>query len=98
MGQLLSSFCTKSIVGLFITTGVVTGFGTSLSFMVVSSTPAQYFSKKRGVANGIAYAGGGLGGTLISFAMNGLIRRLGVAWTLRVLGLIILRLEFLLLG
>ena len=39
---------------------------------VVSIIPAQYFNKKRGVANGIVYAGGGIGGATISVAMNGL--------------------------
>lgn len=58
--------------------------------MVVSVTPAQYFSRKRGFANGIVYAAGGLGGTIISFALDGLIRRLGTAWTYRVIGFITL--------
>ena len=49
-------------------------------------TPAQYFSRKRGLANGIVYASGGLGGTVISFAMDGLIARLGPAWTFRIIG------------
>ena len=53
-------------------------------------TPAQYFSKKRGIANGIVYAGGGLGGTVISFAMDALIRKLGIVWTFRVLGIAML--------
>ena len=53
---------------------------------VVSVTPAQYFSRKRGLANGIVYASGGLGGTVISFAMDGLISRLGPAWTFRIVG------------
>ncbi|MCJ1225546.1 hypothetical protein MMC12_002195 [Toensbergia leucococca] len=61
----------------------------TLSF-VVSVTPAQYFSKKRGLANGIVYAGGGLGGTVISFAMDGLIQNLGPAWTFRIIGLMTL--------
>lgn len=58
--------------------------------MVVSVTPAQYFSRKRGFANGIVYAAGGLGGTIISFALDGLISRLGTTWTYRVIGLITL--------
>lgn len=55
-------------------------------FMVVSVTPAQYFKVKRGIANGIVYAGGGLGGAIISFVTNGLLESLGIAWTFRVLG------------
>lgn len=58
--------------------------------MVVSVTPAQYFSRKRGLANGIVYAAGGLGGTVISFALDGLIKSLGTAWTYRVIGFVTL--------
>lgn len=53
-------------------------------------TPAQYFKKKRGVANGIVYAGGGLGGAVISFIMNSLLTKLGPAWAFRVIGFITL--------
>lgn len=51
---------------------------------------AQYFNKKRGLANGIVYAGGGIGGTVISFAMDGLIHKLSPEWTFRIMGLVTL--------
>lgn len=54
--------------------------------MAVSVIPAQYFSQKRGLANGIVYAGGGLGGAVISIAAENLIRHIGTAWAFRVLG------------
>jgi nitrate/nitrite transporter NarK len=47
--------------------------------------PAQYFKVKRGLANGIVNAGGGVGGAAISFALDALIQRLGIAWAYRVL-------------
>ncbi|KAJ9205269.1 putative monocarboxylate transporter [Paecilomyces variotii] len=90
LGEILSGFATENIGGLFMTSGVITGIGTSLCFMVVSVTPAQYFKKKRGVANGIVYAGGGLGGAVISFIMNSLLTKLGPAWAFRVIGFITL--------
>ncbi|PWY84805.1 MFS general substrate transporter [Aspergillus heteromorphus CBS 117.55] len=88
LGGILSGFAFKEIGGLFVTAGVVMGVGTSLCFMVVSITPAQYFKKKRGIANGIVYAAGGLGGAAISFILNALLTRVGTAWTFRILGLI----------
>jgi MFS family permease len=57
---------------------------------VISTISTQYFNKKRGIANGIVYAGGGLGGTVISFAMDGLIQRLGPSWTFRIIGIVTL--------
>lgn len=53
-------------------------------------TPAQYFKAKRGIANGIVYAGGGLGGTVISFILDALLQRVGIAWTFRILGFLIM--------
>ena len=87
LGEILSGFATHNIGGLFVTAGLVMGVGTSLCFMVVSVTPAQYFSKKRGLANGIVYAGGGLGGTITSLVLNSVINKIGPAWTFRILGL-----------
>ena len=87
LGEILAGFCTHNIGALFFTAGIIMGIGVSLAFMVVSVTPAQYFNKKRGLANGIVYAGGGLGGTIITLVMNSVIEKVGPAWTFRVLGL-----------
>ncbi|KAK1997021.1 MFS general substrate transporter [Colletotrichum falcatum] len=75
---------------MFFCSGVVTGLGMSLCFAIVSVVPAQYFSRKRGLANGIVFAGGGLGGAVNSFALDALLNRLGSAWAYRVLALVTL--------
>lgn len=54
--------------------------------MVVSVIPAQYFKAKRGIAGGIVYAAGGLGGAAISFILDALIGSVGIKWTFRILG------------
>ncbi|KAJ7149219.1 major facilitator superfamily domain-containing protein [Mycena crocata] len=90
LGEILSGFATLNIAALFVTTGAITGIGTRSRARVVSVTPAQYFNRRRGLANGIVYAGGGLGGAVTSFAMDGLIQSLGPAWTFRIIGLITL--------
>lgn len=87
LGEILAGFCTHNIGALFFTAGIIMGIGVSIAFMVVSVTPAQYFNKKRGLANGIVYAGGGLGGTIITLVMNSVIEKVGPAWTFRILGL-----------
>jgi len=56
----------------------------------VSITPAQYFRKRRGLANGIVFAGGGLGGAAISLSMSAIVERLGTAWAFRLIGLVML--------
>ncbi|OJJ49590.1 hypothetical protein ASPZODRAFT_128079 [Penicilliopsis zonata CBS 506.65] len=90
LGQILASFTTDNVAGLLVTVGLIMGIGGSLLFMVSSVTPTQYFKAKRGIANGIVFAGGGLGGAVISFAANGLLQAVGIAWTFRTLGLITL--------
>ncbi|KAF6797515.1 monocarboxylate permease [Colletotrichum sojae] len=90
LSEVLSSFSVKSIGGLFATSGVMMGLGVSLCFSIVSVVPAQYFSKKRGLANGIVFAGGGLGGAVNSFALDALLNRLGAAWAYRVLAIVTL--------
>ncbi|KAI8627973.1 MFS general substrate transporter [Xylariaceae sp. FL1651] len=87
LAEILAGFAVKSVPGLFVTEGVLLGLGFGLSFIVTSSTPAQYFSKKRGLANGVVFAGGGFGGAVLSIALDPLIRSAGAAWAFRVLGL-----------
>lgn len=58
--------------------------------MVASVTPAQYFRKRRGLANGLVFAGGGLGGAVISLSMSAIVNKLGTEWTFRLIGLITL--------
>lgn len=84
--EILSSFSVTNVAGLFCTSGVMLGLGISLCFITVSVTPAQYFSRKRGLANGIVFAGGGFGGAVTSFALEALIQKVGPEWTYRILG------------
>ncbi|GKT40640.1 aspyridones efflux protein apdF [Colletotrichum spaethianum] len=75
LSELLSSFAVKNVGAMFATSGVIMGLG---------------MSRKRGLANGIVFAGGGLGGAVNSFALDALLNRLGSAWTYRVLALVTL--------
>ncbi|KDN71096.1 putative major facilitator superfamily transporter [Colletotrichum sublineola] len=90
VSELLSSFAVKNVGAMFASSGIIMGLGISLCFAIVSVVPAQYFSRKRGLANGIVFAGGGLGGAVNSFALDALLNRLGSAWTYRVLALVTL--------
>ncbi|KAH6976437.1 major facilitator superfamily domain-containing protein [Ilyonectria sp. MPI-CAGE-AT-0026] len=87
LSAITSSFTVKNITGLFFTSGILLGLGLSLCFMTVSVTPAQYFNRRRGLANGIVFAGGGLGGAVTSYGLDALILKFGPAWTYRILGI-----------
>ena len=87
-GMVASGFTTSSVGGLFGTAGVLIGTGGSLNFMVASILPAQYFSSKVGLANGIVKFGGGVGGVVLSLALQSLIAKVGVPWTFRIIGIL----------
>ncbi|KAK2686578.1 hypothetical protein QWA68_015334 [Fusarium oxysporum] len=89
-GEILAASAVDNVGVLFATVGVVMGVGTSMCFMTVSIIPAQYFQRKRGLANGIVFAAGGLGGAAISLAMERLLDVLGPAWALRIVGILTL--------
>ncbi|KAF2810889.1 MFS general substrate transporter [Mytilinidion resinicola] len=90
LGEVMAGFAVKNVAALFGTIGVISGVGTSLCFIVVSTTPTQYFARRRGLANGIVYAGGGIGGAATSLAMEKLIQGTSLAWTFRIIGLLTL--------
>lgn len=90
VSQILSGFAVHNIGALFFTAGFLTGLGLSLAFIAISVTPAQYFSRKRGLANGVVFAGGGLGGAVTSIALDALIEHYGTAWAYRVIGILTL--------
>lgn len=54
---------------------------------VTAAVPAQYFTKRRGLATGLMFAGSGFGGAANSFMVDALLKSLGPAWTFRVVGL-----------
>ncbi|KAK6450276.1 hypothetical protein FP744_10006526 [Trichoderma asperellum] len=76
--EILSSFTIHNVGALFFTSGVI------------STVPSQYFNTKRGLANGFMFAGSGFGGAAVSFALDSLIQKLGIAWAYRILGLMTL--------
>ncbi|KAJ1549960.1 hypothetical protein HK405_001775, partial [Cladochytrium tenue] len=92
-GPILASFFTKSVAGLILTEGLMFGTGTALCFYAVATLPATYFLKRRNVATGIVFSGGGVGGAVFSVVTAQLLRSLSLAWTFRAIELIFLALN-----
>ena len=86
-GSLFSSFTANNLSGLFVTAGVSYGLGSSLTYTMSNTLPAQWFSSKLGTANGLVKLGGGLGATILAVVVQALIDKVGIPWTFRVLGL-----------
>ncbi|KAJ2614128.1 hypothetical protein H4S08_001863 [Coemansia sp. RSA 1365] len=82
-----ASFC-KSIEMLMVTQGFLYGLGASFPFVAGTSIPSQWFTKRRGLATGIALSGSGIGGMWMTSATSALITSLGRPWAMRVTGII----------
>ncbi|KAI8324850.1 MFS general substrate transporter [Martensiomyces pterosporus] len=82
-GQLVASFC-REPWQFCLTQGIIFGFGGGLVFSPTSTAPARWFTKRRGLATGIAVAGVGVGGLVIAPLTEFLVRRAGVPWSARV--------------
>jgi len=71
---------------LFITQALLVGIGSSMLYYPVISLTPVYFNRHRGFAMGIAMAGSGAGGLVLSPVTQLLLSRFGPAVTLRIFG------------
>lgn len=81
------SFCT-TVPGLMATQGLLYGIGASFPFVAGTSIPSQWFTRRRGLATGIALSGSGVGGMWMTSATQALIERWGRPWAMRVTGIV----------
>lgn len=82
----LASFST-AIWHLFLTQGVLFGWGLGFLFTSSVGTISQWFSKKRSLANGITSAGSGIGGLVFSLSIQRIIQTMGVEWAFRIVAI-----------
>lgn len=68
--------------------GFLGGTGTSLIFTPAIASIGHFFLVRRGMATGIAAAGGSLGGIIFPLMLQALFPRIGFAWSTRVVALI----------
>ncbi|KAI8338720.1 major facilitator superfamily domain-containing protein [Chlamydoabsidia padenii] len=86
LGIILAGFTTE-IWHLYLTLGVLFGCGSSLVYFSVVAVIPQWFTTRRGTAMGLSSAGTGIGGLALSPMANSLIAKYGIAWALRIIGL-----------
>ncbi|KAF9965956.1 hypothetical protein BGZ70_003711 [Mortierella alpina] len=80
----LASFSTQ-LWHLYLTQGILFGIGASLAYYPSIAVPSHYFTKKRGLATGLAVSGVGVGGLVLAPLTHMLIDRFDIFWTLRIL-------------
>ncbi|KAI1425613.1 MFS transporter, MCP family, solute carrier family 16, member 6 [Xylaria sp. FL1777] len=83
VGFISASFATK-VWHLYLSQGLCVGAGVGFIYIPSTSIIPQWFPKKRSLANGICASGSGIGALIISFATQGLLGAVGLAWALRI--------------
>nr|CAG8578284.1 13101_t:CDS:2 [Entrophospora candida] len=86
IANIMASFAV-SVWQLFLTQGLLWGISCSLAFYPSISTPSLWFDKRRGLANGIAISGSGVGPLIYSPILSKLLSIVGHQWTIRIFGL-----------
>lgn len=82
---MLMSISTK-LWHLFLTQGVLYGLGAGIAFFTAMSLPSEWFKRKRSIVFGITSCGATLGSVVWPFALQGLVKKIGLAWANRVIG------------
>ncbi|MBN9604300.1 MAG: oxalate/formate MFS antiporter [Afipia felis] len=80
---------TSSLLGLYITYGVLGGIGTGIIYVGVVGMMVQWFPDKRGLAAGLVAAGYGFGAILTTFPISSSVKANGLSSTLMTFGIII---------
>jgi len=78
----------QSLMALYITYGIVGGFGTGIIYVGIIGLVVRWFPDRRGLATGLAAAGYGFGAFFTSFPIDNMIRSSGYERTLLVWGII----------
>ncbi|KAF9115224.1 hypothetical protein BGX27_008589 [Mortierella sp. AM989] len=80
--SLLAAGFSTEVWQLYLTQGLLYGTGGSLTYFAGLSLPAQWFTRNRGLATGIAISGGGIGGLWMSPIVSSLLINKGLRYTM----------------
>ena len=86
-GWVLSAYV-DNIWALYLTYGVICGFGTGIIYVGIIGLMVRWFPDRRGLATGLAAAGYGFGAIFTSFPIDSMIKSAGYAHTLIIWGII----------
>ena len=78
----------STLWGLYLTYGIIGGFGTGIIYVGIIGLMVRWFPDRRGLVTGLAAAGYGFGAFFTSFPIDSMIKSSGYAQTLLVWGII----------
>ncbi|ODQ68417.1 major facilitator superfamily protein, partial [Nadsonia fulvescens var. elongata DSM 6958] len=87
-GGLIAASFAKKVWHLYLTQGILQGIGLAFMIMPINIITSHWFHRKKSLANGVIAAGSGLGGIIFSLSGQALLVSLGLAWALRIIGII----------
>lgn len=87
-GLLISSFFTENIAALYITYGIMFGFGAALAYTPTLAILGHYFKRYLGKVSGFVTAGSSVFTVILPPALDYLIKGHGLEVTLRIMSLI----------
>lgn len=85
-GMIITSF-TTSLGMLYVSYGLILGFGIGMAYGCTTSTTVKWFPDKKGLAGGLTAAGFGSGAVIFAPLAANLIQNYGVLLTFRYLGI-----------
>ncbi len=87
-GSWILAASATNLWALYLTYGVIGGFGTGIIYVGIVGLMVRWFPDRRGLAAGLAAAGYGFGAFFTSFPIDSMIRSSGYAHTLLVFGIV----------
>src|SRR5499427_4625752 len=72
----------SSLMALYVTYGIIGGFGTGIIYVGIIGLMVRWFPDRRGFATGLAAAGYGFGAFFTSVPIDSMIKSVGYAYTL----------------
>ena len=87
-GSWMLSAYADSLAALYVSYGVIGGFGTGIIYVGIIGLVVRWFPDRRGLATGLAAAGYGFGAFFTSFPIDSMIKSSGYERTLLVWGII----------
>jgi predicted MFS family arabinose efflux permease len=89
LGMFMTSLCTK-YWQFFLAQGLMNGIGNGMQFAPTLGLVSTYFAKNRSVALAIMASGSATGGLIYPTVARQLLPKIGFAWTVRVMGFMML--------
>ena len=86
-GFISASFA-RQVWELYLTQGLLVGFGVGFIWIPSMAILPQWFDKKRSLTSGIGSAGSGIGGLIFSLGTQAMIDNISLVWALRVTGIV----------